>query len=328
MPQDHRFEANAKIITLGSCFAEYLGGHLKELGLQVLSNPTGNIYSPAAFCRILDTALDPKADLSRDLIEKDGVYNHFLFHSKFQALSSAALLEKCNLALDRFREFLKSADLMVCSLGTAYTWYYQNEAVANCHRIDNSCFTRSLGNLQDIKQLLERVFLRLKDYNPKLHLVMTVSPVRHLREAPEDNSLSKAHLRILCDLLCAHQEHISYFPAFEIMLDELRDYRYYDADMVHPSPLAIQYIIDRFGESRFSDRAQSYLKQASALVKDLKHRPMGLNQDTRHLQTMQSRLQKLREAFPEMVYPNSLLSLIPEQFEWPLLDNLDSAPPL
>lgn len=271
-----RFDYSDRIILLGSCFAENIGKKLEENKFGVDINPFGILYNPASVAQAIRTLIRPEQYTPDDLFEHEGVYRSFAHHSRFSSLSAGQTLENMNNRLMSAAELLQDATQIVVTFGTAcvYRLKSSGQVVANCHKLPEKMFTRQMLGAEEIEKEWKALLLSLWEHNPKAKILFTVSPVRHWKDGAHANQVSKATLLIAAERLRqAFPERINYFPAYEIQLDELRDYRFYAEDMLHPSQQAIDYIWQLFADNCLTEESRSLLKEWSGIVKAINHKP-------------------------------------------------------
>lgn len=264
------------ILLMGSCFAENIGSKLEENKFNIDINPFGTLYNPASVASALRMLLHPEQFSATDLFEQDGIFHSFAHHSRFSSSSKEECLDKINRRLFASSEFLRKTSRLIITLGSAYIYRLKSDKriVANCHKLPERLFDRSMLSVSDIIDDWKRLLLMLWEQNPELKILFTVSPIRHWKDGAHGNQLSKATLLLAIDTLQQEfTEQIDYFPAYEIMMDELRDYRFYADDMLHPSALAVDYIWERFYESRFPRETQNLLKTWQEIRKAIEHKP-------------------------------------------------------
>jgi len=277
--QTPAIDYNSKIVLLGSCFTEHISQKLNYFKFKTLTNPFGIIFNTTALKESVLDCVKNKTYSKADLIEHDGLWHSFKHHSQFSSSNLDKTLGAINTSVKQGHDFFKTASHIVITLGTAWVYTYNDtqNIVANCHKIPQKRFTKSLQSIVQIKADLDAIYTLIKKVNPKVQFLFTVSPVRHLRNGFTENMLSKAHL------IAAVQKHVEenkdsfYIPAYEIMMDDLRDYRFYDADMIHPNSTAINYIWDFFKNSWLSDKVFTTMKTIDGIQKDLQHRPFNTN---------------------------------------------------
>lgn len=265
--------------SLGSCFAENISARLQNLKFEVLVNPFGILYNPVSITDAIQYMLAEKSYSEADLFEQEGKWHHFDFHGAFSGVSKEAALGKMNRSMEKAREALPKLSFMIITLGTAYVWWHKEQArgVANCHKVSASTFDRRLLSVDEIVQAMEQSLVALRQKNPSIRFLLTVSPVRHIRDGLAENQVSKAILRLAADQLTKTMEEVYYFPAYEIMMDDLRDYRFYNADMIHPTEVAIDYIWQVFQDLAFSHDTLEIMEQVRKIKKSLAHRPLYPN---------------------------------------------------
>ena len=239
------FSYEDRVVMMGSCFAENIGRKLEENKFSVDINPFGTLYNPASVAEGLRMLLRPERFTPGDLFQHEGIYHSFTHHSRFSAPSEEECLGHINSRLSESSDFLRKATRLVITLGTAFVYRLKSDGriVSNCHKLPEKMFDRQRLSTQEIVEDWKPLLLALWEQNPALKILFTVSPIRHWKDGAHENQLSKATLLLATDALQKdYPDRIAYFPAYEILMDELRDYRFYADDMLHPSPLAIDYI--------------------------------------------------------------------------------------
>lgn len=270
------FSYNDRILLLGSCFAENIGNKLTENKFKTDINPFGTLYNPASVAMAIRRLMQPEMFTGSDLFRHGGCYHSFAHHSRFSSPSETECLERINNRLSGSSAFLQEATRLVVTLGTAYVYRLKSsgQVVANCHKLPEKQFDRSLLPVETIVADWQNLLSDVWRQNPALKVLFTVSPIRHWKDGAHGNQLSKATLLLAVDRLQqAFLGQIGYFPAYELMMDELRDYRFYADDMLHPSVLAIEYIWQRFIESQLSAEASGCLKEWQEIRKAILHKP-------------------------------------------------------
>ena len=263
-----------RILTIGSCFADAMGMRLHLNRLKVLANPFGNLYNPHSIHKTIRYALYNELPPAHTFLERDGISYNYDFHSEVSAVNQHNLSGKLKEITGAAHYHLATSEWVIITFGTA--WVYERketgEIVANCHKVPGNNFTKSLLSVQDVTESFGKLHNELKQFNPGIKIILTVSPVRHIKDTLELNSVSKAILRAACHEAAASLSDVSYFPAYEIMLDDLRDYRFYKADMIHPSDVAEDYIWEKFGEVFFSHDLKTFLSQWKEIQQAINHR--------------------------------------------------------
>lgn len=273
---DWKIDHHSKILTIGSCFADVLGGQLENYKFDVLNNPFGTIFNPLTICKTIDQAMDRKQpNPALFLQNSDHIWLHHDYHSSLWAKEQSVLAGMLADKADSVGSFLKEADLLVITLGTAFAYRHRktNQIIGNCHKLPGDRFLKELLHFDQILIPFEQLIQKLIPYNRKLRIMLTVSPVRHTRDTLPLNQVSKSTLCLVCHRLSEKYKHVGYFPSYEIMIDELRDYRFYKEDMIHPSGVAEAYIFNAFGQAFIQPEAQKFMKEWDSVRDSLAHRP-------------------------------------------------------
>lgn len=264
-------EYSHNILCLGSCFATNIGEELLKRKFRVTISPTGILFNPASIALAMRQMATQELPSERTLIELDGRFLHHNFHSSIAGNTPQEAITAMREALLRGNEARQRADLTIVTLGTAWVYRHKEsrEVVANCHKQPHQLFSRELLTVDECVAYLEEIILLSSE-----RILFTVSPVRHLGEGLEDNSLSKAILRVAIDTVCRRRsDRASYFPSYEILIDDLRDYRFYGEDLVHPSRQAVEYITEKFCEAALSSTSKTLMAKVESIVRALNHRP-------------------------------------------------------
>lgn len=306
----HKLRPNSRVLCMGSCFAENMGKRLNDLSLVLLNQPFGTQFNPI---RILN-ALAFEALKATDLYTEGDFFLHPDFHSNFISQNPESLLAEIHLKQEETKSFLNQADTLVLTFGTA-NFYHDNilnRPIANCHKQASRRFDKRMNQVSEITQAY-RAFIKS---HPNIHLVLTVSPVRHTRDGMMENSVSKATLRLAAhEIAKEFPSQVTYFPAFEIMMDELRDYRFYEKDLIHPNEIAVDYIWDKFKETYFSSELAALEIEWNRVNTTLLHRPHPTKKHL-HIATLEKLKGELPSLFPRVDYSklaeklaNEILSL-------------------
>jgi len=261
------------ILALGSCFSQNIGERMAAAKFPVLINPFGTLFDPISIHSIFDKPnLESKEE---DLIFYQGYWHAVKYHGSFKHKDKDLLLEKIQLSKQHLINYLKTSSILMLTYGTAHVWKIKenNEIVGNCHKLPGHLFYRHLLSPEEIINALQDSLIKLKGLFPYLNVIMSISPVRHLKMGMLENQLSKSVLKVAVSALVNKMPEIYYFPAYEMMMDDLRDYRFYAQDMIHPSELAIEYIFDGFKSVFFSEMTQERVKIWEKFGKSLNHKP-------------------------------------------------------
>ena len=261
-------------LTIGSCFADNLGQLLQKHKFNTLVNPFGTSYNPISIHKVLRYANDNTLPQLETFGELNETFFNYDFHSSFSNLSKANLEKSLSTTISKAHEFLKSTTVLLITYGTA--WVYERidngEIVSNCHKVPAQHFNKKLLTQKKILESFKGLHDPLMTLNPNLKIILTLSPVRHLKDTLELNAVSKSIIRLSCHTITELYPNVEYFPAYELVLDDLRDYRFYDRDLLHPSPDAIEYIWKYFGEKYFSTETVLFIKEWGEVIKALGHR--------------------------------------------------------
>ena len=240
------------ILLVGSCFAENIGEKLLNCKFKTEVNPFGILFNPASIAQSLNILADNTFSFKEEHLHfHNGEWFSFFHHGKFSHTDKFACLDNLNITLQHQRAFLQKTQFLIITLGSAVVYSYQGNVVANCHKLPQKEFKKSMLGIEEIVSELSNSIQKIRKINPDIQIIFTISPVRYIKDDMVENTLSKAHLTVAVHQLIEKTENSYYFPAYEIMMDDLRDYRFYANDMIHPSSLAIDYIWDKFSEMFF-----------------------------------------------------------------------------
>lgn len=267
----------SKITLLGSCFSDHIGKKLKGDGLDAIVNPFGTLFNPYAIFNLMDRAWELRYFQASDFFEKDGLWQSFALNRSFVDNDLEALVKKANQQLDLLRDRLIKGDYLIITWGTA--WVYREKTsgdwVANCHKVPASAFEKQRLEVAQVVTWFREKMKVIHSKNPTLKVVLTVSPVRHWKDGAIENNQSKSVL-----LLAASQvtdKLVSYFPSYEIVMDDLRDYRFFESDMLHPNQVAVDYIYGGFQRTFFDENTIALAKEVRNIKKDEIHRSLNPN---------------------------------------------------
>lgn len=266
---------SSRVVSLGSCFAVNISQKLEYFKFQNYCNPYGILFHPLAIEKAIDFALRQKEFTAEDLFFHNEQWHSYDVHSDLSYANPEVVLQSLNEITKVMHSQLVYATHVIITLGTA--WVYQNvesnHIVANCHKVPQKQFKKELLTVEQVRKSLKNIIFKLQEVNPTLQIIFTVSPVRHIKDGFVENQQSKAHL--IAAIHETMKEGVTYFPSYEIMMDELRDYRFYTEDMIHPSAVAIDYIWERFSNSWIEDEANKTMTKVDDIQKGLRHRPFN-----------------------------------------------------
>ncbi len=298
-----------KLMLMGSCFATHIGSLLADAGFRPDINPFGVLYNPLSVSAALRETIEGKVYKEEDLFFFRECWHSPMHHGDFSSPSVEETLENINARLQRAHRQIHNLDCLMLTFGTS--WAYElkttGRVVANCHKMQESFFTRRRLGIQEITADYTSLFSDLIARNPKLRIILTVSPIRHLKDGMHANQLSKATLLLAADNLReAFPGHVFYFPAYELLLDELRDYRFYADDMVHPSSLAIRYVWEKFVQTCFAEEALEIMEEIKNINKALAHRPFHPESEEYKyfLGQIVLKIDRLNEKYPYLDFQN------------------------
>jgi len=295
-PSSVKINLKDKILTAGSCFSDAIGKQLTETKFGTLANPFGVSYNPHSIHKVLRYALHNQVVPDHTYLSNQELAANYDFHSSFSAMKKSEVEKKIKETTGASHYFLKDASWVFITYGSA--WVYERkdtgEIVSNCHKMPSSGFTKSLMSQKKVLESFDEFYRDLKAFNPKCKLILTVSPVRHLKDTLPLNSVSKSVLRLACQTISETYADAFYFPSYEIMLDDLRDYRFYKPDMIHPSEEAEEYIWTKFSDCFFDNNTKGFIKQWRPIRIALQHKAFHLNSST-HQNFLKKTLGQLEE---------------------------------
>lgn len=302
-PKENQIDYTSKIVLLGSCFAENIGDKLLYYKFDTLQNPFGILFNPVSLEILVKRALNQDKFTEKDLFYHREAWRCFEVHSKISDGDKNRLLKTLNTHLEITEKYLKTATHIIFTYGTS--WVYKKKdtqaIVANCHKVPQNNFEKKLLSVSESFNAIESTIQLIKKNNSKATVIFTVSPVRHIKNGIPENSLSKAHLlTAIHTFIATYSDSNFYFPSYEIMLDELRDYRFYKEDLIHPSSLAITIIWERFSQAWISSKTKEIQNEIDSIQKGLQHKPFI--PDSEEHRTFQKKLQykieKLQKQLP------------------------------
>lgn len=265
------------IFSIGSCFATNIGTKLSDVKFSICNNPFGVLYNPMSIARSLDMLLQDSDFDPKYLFEHDGMWHSWMHHSSFSEINKEICKAKIQKSLKTSHKDLISSNNLIITLGTSWVFRHKglNEVVSNCHKIPSGEFERYRMSVEEIVEVLKPVFHKLIEVNPKIQIIFTVSPIRHWKDGAHENQVSKSVLILAIEKILGEYTNASYFPAYEIVMDELRDYRFYAEDMIHPNQIAIDYIWQRFIETYCDAKTIAAIQKIENLNKAINHRPFN-----------------------------------------------------
>lgn len=300
-----------KILLTGSCFTEHIGNALSELKFSVLQNPNGILFDPNSVCKSLVSYIEPKQYTASDLFQLNEIWNSWQHHSRFSNMDAKTAVGQINASQQQAHAFLKEANWIIVTLGSSFSYRLAGNAVtandtlgsgvANCHRAPAQWFNKHMLDIDETISLLDNCYHQLMRFNPSLNIIFTVSPVRHIRDGVVENNRSKARLIEAVHHMVNKFDRLYYFPAYELVIDVLRDYRFYDIDLAHPNYMATSFVLEKFVECCIDPSAQSLMEDIRKLVIARKHK--AFQPDTMaHKQFLQTHAQKTNDLLKQHPY--------------------------
>jgi hypothetical protein len=281
---------------MGSCFSNTIGEKLARNKFEVLINPFGIIFNPESIFTLLASAATKDKPFDDLYIENQNLWYNYQLHSEINSDSKESLRSIIDKNMSDTLDFIKSAEIITLTLGTAFVYKLKSNGkiVANCHKIPGTNFTKELLTIPQIVKSFNSMYDSISFLNPNAKIILTISPVRHIKDSIELNSVSKSILRAACHTIITEgYKNISYFPAYEIMIDDLRDYRYYKEDMLHPSPVAEEYIWEKFMDTYLETPSKDFIKEWTNILKSIEHKPFHPHTEA-HQRFIKETIKKLK----------------------------------
>lgn len=304
----HQLDYKSRVFLFGSCFSENIGEKFNYFKFQSAQNPFGILFHPFAIENLITNAINEKEYTNEDVFFHNELWHSYDTHSKLSASSKEVLLNELNKQVKLTYKNITESTHIIITIGTA--WVYRHIAsdyiVANCHKVPQKHFLKELLSVDDVFNSLQSITSLLKSVNNEVSIIFTISPVRHLKDGFVENTQSKAHLISAIHSFLA-QPSVSkcyYFPSYEIMLDELRDYRFYEEDMLHPNKTAIDYIWEKFKNVWIAKETFTTLQEVEQIQKDLAHKPFYPNSEKhkQFLQKLEAKKKQLQEKFSYIIF--------------------------
>jgi hypothetical protein len=273
-PSQNKITYRDPVMFIGSCFAYSIGSKMKMGRMPVMINPAGAVFNPVSVCNTIETIISGKKFGQDDLHFHDGTYLSFYHYTDFSSDDPLKILDKINKSSEEALMFLEKSNFLFLTFGTArvYRWKKTGMIVSNCHKIPSEQFVSELLNVSEIVTLWSALLEKLFSLFPNLRIVFTISPIRHLKDGAHGNQISKSTLFLAVEELLKHPLKPQYFPAYELLMDDLRDYRFYDSDMIHPSETALNYIWDAFSDCYLDNKSINIWNEVVKITKALSHR--------------------------------------------------------
>lgn len=273
-PSKNKIGYNTPVILIGSCFASEIGNKMAEGKMKVLINPSGVVYNPVSVGNTIDIILENRLFTETDLHQNKGMHFSFSHYTDFSSQDPSKTIDKINSATRNANIFLKQARFLFITFGTAHVYRFKEteKIVSNCHKLPSSFFSEEILSVEEIASSWNETLSKLHSFNNQLRIIFTISPVRHWKDGAHENQMSKSILFLSVEKLLKHKAVEGYFPAYELMMDDLRDYRYYAEDMLHPTQTAIDYIWKAFSDCYFENETITLWKELLSVSKAMNHR--------------------------------------------------------
>jgi hypothetical protein len=288
------------MLLLGSCFAEEIGVKLKERRFNAIINPHGILYNPVSISRAIKDYIEDRKYTQEDVFLNDELWQSFNHHGKFSHISKTTCLDAINHSISQGHHQLKNAKWLVLTFGSAFAYTHNNTIVANCHKLPASQFKKVFLSKGEIVNAWQKQINVLKEFNPDLHILFTVSPVRYVRDGVIENNRSKGVLLDAVHALIEQNTNCFYFPSYEIVIDELRDYRFFKEDLVHPNQLALNYVWQRFIDTVCDEETKSFISDYEPILKSLRHRDLQgeTSASLKFKKQLEEKLNVLKQKYP------------------------------
>ena len=307
-PSSHKISYVDKILFIGSCFTEEIGKMMQDLKFDVLQNPNGILYNPVSIAAALDSYIENKMYNEDDLFFLNELWHSWQHHSVFSGMNKQKVLQDINHSQSEAHQFLKETSWLIITLGTSYNYRLKNslEPVANCHKTPGDFFEKKLLSVEEMISGLADIISKLQSNYPNLKIIFTVSPVRHVRDGVIENNRSKARLIEAIHSIKENYGNVFYFPAYELIIDVLRDYRFYKSDLVHPTDSAIAFVFEKFCDAFLDEDSLKLLGEIKSIIAAINHKPFQ-KESAAHKKFQQLQLEKIKVIkvnFPSLDFTN------------------------
>ena len=307
-PSPVKISYGDKILFVGSCFTEEIGNQMQNLKFDVLQNPNGILYDPVSIGSALASYIENKKFTEDDLFLLDELWQSWQHHSVFSGMNKENVLQNINHSQFEAHQFLKKASWLIITAGTSYNYHLtvSGEPVANCHKAPQDFFEKKLLSVDEIIYNLSTAVSKVQSFNPQLKIIFTISPVRHVRDGVMENNRSKARLIEAIHSVRENTQNVFYFPAYELIIDILRDYRFYKKDLVHPSDTAIEFVFETFCNAFIDEPGKKLLEEIKMIVAAMNHKPFQ-KESVAHKKFMNAQLEKIKNiksGFPSIDFSN------------------------
>jgi hypothetical protein len=293
----------------GSCFTEQIGTKLANHKFQIIDNPHGILFNPISISNAISSYIQNKRYTESELFFHNELWGSWDHHTKFSSIHQSECLNKINASQEAAHKALKNGDWLILTLGSSFAYQIENErVVANCHKVPTDKFVKKLFSTSEIYSELDKMIVNLKIFNPKLKIVFTISPVRHLRDGFVENNRSKANLITAVHQLIEYHSSVFYFPSYELIIDDLRDYRFFAEDMVHPNYAATNYVWEKFLATCIDEDSKQFIKEISIIRNARNHKSFNPEsvQHQKFLSTNLEKVFKLKDTHPYIDFTDEI----------------------
>lgn len=310
----HKIQYGDRIMMIGSCFSTEIGERLAAFKFNVFQNPTGIVYHSEVIAEVIERCIGNKKFENSDLFENNGLFHSWLHHSVYSGADTKSTLQRMNDQLQCAHDFLKKGDYLIITPATAFGYFSKenNRIVANCHKMPGNFFEKRLSNEAQIHQTIKATVNKVRDFNPKIKIIFTISPVKHYRDGIVENTISKAHVISAVQKAITEIKDVSYFPSYEILNDELRDYRFFKNDFAHPNETAVSYIFQRFLDFALDEKTRGLMERVGEVTSAFQHKLLfPQSEGTKAFAKQQlKKINDLKTEFPFLNFEKEI-----EQFE-------------
>lgn len=295
---------DSKIVLLGSCFATTIGEKFEYFKFKNTTNPFGIVFNPVSIERLIERVVNKKEFTENDIFFHNERWHCYEVHSDLSQSNKEEFLRNLNAILQSTSNQINKSTHLIITYGTSwvYTLKSTKEVVANCHKVPQKEFEKKIVSVENIEKSIQNTILLIQKVNPSCNFIFTISPVRHIKDGFVENQLSKAHLITALHSAICNLAFANYFPSYEIMMDELRDYRFYAEDMLHPNSVAINYIWERFFTTQISDKVHAVMNEVCSIQRGLAHRPFNPDAESHQqfLSKLEDKMALIQKQFPEI----------------------------
>jgi hypothetical protein len=299
------------ILLLGSCFTESIGQKLLDNKFDVTINPNGIIYNPISVLNTLNRITTNQLYSEKELHQFNNKWISFNHHGDFSSFDKTDCLDKINTSITNAHFQIKNVKTLIITFGSAWVYEYKDKGiVANCHKIPNKEFKKRLLSVKEIINAFGDVFKNTTSINPNINIIFTVSPVRHINDGLHENNLSKSVLHLAINNIVKQNDYCSYFPSYELIIDELRDYRFFKDDLIHPTEMAVNYVWKKFSNCFFNEETKSLISEIQKIKAAANHKPFNF-ESNKHQQFIKNQIQNI----DELTSKHPFLDFEKEKFE-------------